>query len=321
MVKILLLFIYFQISFAEHLANIRILSMNRPNSLSRLLASLSNAYYEKDKINLEIYIDASADTNKPCNDTISIANNYKWNIGEKFVMVNTKNLGHIKQWFQRPRSAKPFFIIEDDIILSPFFYIIVKDSLSKIKSMKYKNLIGISLQKLSYVIINDNCKHFRPEKCIEKGKIPINHAYFLNQFAPWAPFVFSDKWNELVDFYEKNEKKKPKEVHCIPKAISNRWYNASDTFIQYFMYKKGYFLMFFNTKTEIAHNFLEKGLHFNGENIANQYDLFKTPIDELKFSEKFFFDLGFNALNDTKITLPSTSVLALTKLQKCKIRM
>ena len=314
--------IFLRIFLAEHLVNIRILTMNRPNSLNRLLNSLANAFYSADEINLEIFIDALPKNNTSCNKTIEIAKNFLWEHGRKKIIKNTKNLGHIKQWFQRPLSIKPFFIIEDDLILSPYFYSVVKKALKNNNTSNNKDVLGFSLQKLRYVIVNDNCKNYDPDRCIKKNGIPRNSVYFLNQFSPWAPFVFSEKWNELINYYEQNEKKSKKVIHCIPNAISNLWYNASDTFAQYFMYEKGYFLMFFNTINEISHNFLEKGLHFSGKKMAMNYTLFNITENELVFERKYFFDVGFNRIKNTD-AFPSNTTFSNNNLnftQKCKVR-
>lgn len=322
---VFLFFLFFlsliSITLSEHIINIRVLTMNRHLSLKRLLSSLNLSNFDNDIINMEIFIDASPENNKTCQQTMKIVNEFVWKFGEKRIVENKINLGHIKQWFQRPMSKKPFFIFEDDLILSPDFYLIIKNILRQniIFGLKQK-MIGISLGNLRYVILDDNCKHFKPKKCMEKYIIPENSSYFINQFEPWGPLVFSEKWHELADYYENNENQKKKEIHCIPNALSNIWYNASDTFAQYFMFKNGLFFMFFNTKTKIVHNFREKGLHFNGSNLDLDYNLLRLEKNNLILSTQNFFDFGFNRINGLIYKIPVAETINLNYTQKCNVR-
>lgn len=303
--KIIFLFSFLVLFFGiclchNNFLNIRVLTMNRPKSLVRLLNSINKNLYQNDSVNLEIFIDTEPFSNKIDEKTLTIAKTFSWRFGKKIVVSNKVNLGLRKQWFRKISNSIPVLILEDDLIVADKFYEIIKKSLKFLKKKNYENIMGIALQTIEIIIKKNNCPYYEPSPCIEKH-VPNNSNFFLSQFSSWGPVVFSEKWNELIDMFTFSQKKKL--FHCIPGAISNKWYNMASSFAQFFMYTKGYFMMYFYTQDKLIHNFKEKGLHFTGRKSNETYTLFNESICSLKMSTEYFFDNELNLLNQ-KLLLP-----------------
>lgn len=276
--------------------NIRILTMNRSKSLERLLDSFKYFDDTDVKIDLEIFIDALPITNNIDFQTLNIVQNINWSYGKKEIVINPKNYGLKKQWLRPYFKNEPLLIIEDDIVLCKSFFKIAEKSLNFLKTKNNTNVFGVSFQKLRLILKKNNCNHFEPEKCL-KNKVKENNIFYLQQMATWAPLVFRDKWNELIEFYESSKYVKPPLNHSIPGSIANLWYNTSGTFIQYFFFKKKYFLLYFNTKNHIALNFLEKGVHFKKKK-TEQMGICadSNETDKIDFSSEQYFDQGFTEI-------------------------
>lgn len=115
---------------------------NRPNSLKRLLDSLNNSRYD-DKVPLVISIDCSGNEN-----VYSLANNYEWKHGNKYVIIQKERLGlkeHIYRCADLSKHFKSVTILEDDLLVSPYFYQYIKQTVAKYGDDE--NIAGISLYR------------------------------------------------------------------------------------------------------------------------------------------------------------------------------
>ena len=114
-----------------------VVGFNRPVSLKRILASLNQAYYpEHTTIKLIISIDKS-DTNK---EVLAIAENFEWKFGEKTVNYQKENLGlrkHIIQCGNYSLKYESVIILEDDLFVSPNFYLYAQKALGFSNDKKY----------------------------------------------------------------------------------------------------------------------------------------------------------------------------------------
>mmetsp|Transcript_2765 Transcript_2765/g.9695 ORF Transcript_2765/g.9695 Transcript_2765/m.9695 type:complete len:348 (+) Transcript_2765:142-1185(+) len=105
-----------------------VLTMNRPESLSRLLTSLANVHTSF-VVDMHIEIDfikdirnqAEIDANSRCR---KIAADFSWTSGKKTVRRRLKNVGLSLSWFEIPFSTNHQFvsILEDDMELSQNFF-------------------------------------------------------------------------------------------------------------------------------------------------------------------------------------------------------
>jgi len=316
-------FFLFFVAFIEtnNIFNIRILTMNRPKSLERLLKSLLKLKIENYVINLEFFVDALPFTNINDNNTLEIIENFNWSYGKKELFCNSINMGLKNQWLRPYHRKQPLLILEDDLILCEHFMNIAEKSINFLAKKKKDNIFGISFQKLRLILIADNCKNFEPGKCL-RNNVKKNRSFFLQQMATWAPLVYSEKWNELIDYYENSKKRENFEIHCVPGSIANLWYNTSGTYMQYFFHLKKYYMMYFNTEDHFAINFLEQGVHFKKQLIKNNSKCVNSSLMELfKFEKSNFFDNGFNRIDSNlKNSLDVGILNKLSKFDKCKLK-
>lgn len=306
-----LLFYFFLLSNCKNILNIRILTMNRPNSLNRLLQSLLHADYCDDIINIEFFVDAQPNSNLIDKKTENIINHFQWKVGSKKVFLNRINAGLKKQWMKYYNESVPFVMIEDDIKVSKDFYKISKKILKFLEPEDTSNIFGISLQNLHLLLKNERCSYFNARYCSGKF-VKLNQTFLIPQMSSWAPIVFAKKFNQLIRFYEKFEQQQTF-VPCIPGAITNKWLDTAGTFMQYFFYINNYFMIYFNIEKYIIMNFREKGEHFNrneGFEELEEYDYKKDTISltlndyydhslkKIKYGDNFSFDQSIQNISN-----------------------
>lgn len=96
-----------------------VVGYNRIDSIKRILKSLDNAVYPCD-VPLVISIDASG-----CQPLYDYVESFKWDHGEKYVLIKEKRLGlrdHIISCGDLTKYFRGVIILEDDIFVSPYFY-------------------------------------------------------------------------------------------------------------------------------------------------------------------------------------------------------
>lgn len=318
MLFIFLNFYFLSLSFG--LFNIRLLTMNRSKSLQRLLDSILKNEMKNYTINMEIFVDAVPGSNKIDEKTITVIKNFKWSFGKKEVFLSKRNVGLKNQWLRFYNKQEPLLILEDDIILCESFVPVAVKSLNYLSKINNTNIFGISFQKLRLILKSDNCKNFEPEKCVSKY-IAKDNVFFMMQMATWAPMVFSNKWNELIRYYKNSKIQEEKLIHCIPGSIANLWYNTSGTFMQYFFYVKKYFMLYFSSENNLALNMFENGVHFKKKTkLLNDKCMNFSQTEKIIYSTKYFYDYGFNSMNNAKFNNFNLEIKNITKDIKCNIK-
>jgi hypothetical protein len=106
--------------------DVSIITKDRPQSLARLLSSLSKAIFFGDTLNLRVNLEQSSDA-----DTLQMIDNFKWEHGGMFVHHRVVHGGLlpavVESWY--PHSNDTYgLLLEDDVELSPLFYAWVKMS-------------------------------------------------------------------------------------------------------------------------------------------------------------------------------------------------
>ena len=99
---------------------ISIITNDRPNSLRRLLESLSDSRYFGDKLNIRINIEQDADY-----ETLELVDRWNWEHGSVSVTRRVIHAGLlpavVESWY--PHSDHSYgLILEDDVEVSPLFY-------------------------------------------------------------------------------------------------------------------------------------------------------------------------------------------------------
>lgn len=111
--------------------NIAIITVgyNRPDSMQQLLNTVVNADYENDKVDLIISIDKG----ERQSEIIRVAENIKWSYGEKKIRAFSERQGlrnHIIQCGDMTEYYDAVVVLEDDLMVSKYYYTYVKQALA-----------------------------------------------------------------------------------------------------------------------------------------------------------------------------------------------
>lgn len=114
---------------------------NRLNSIKRLLQSLTEAHYDVDDVPLVISIDASGNE-----DLYDYVRNYKWVHGQKYVIIHENRLGlreHIFSCGDLTQYFKGIVLLEDDLLVSPYFYQYVCETMDYYENDSLAACVGL----------------------------------------------------------------------------------------------------------------------------------------------------------------------------------
>ena len=165
----------------------------RPESLSRLLRQLCAARYPDDlSITLVISIDGGGHER-----VVEIANELEWLRGEKRVITHSRNMGlrdHIISCGDLSLEYGSVIVLEDDLIVSPDFYIYAKGVGSYYS--EEKNVAQVSLY--SYIISELTLERFMP---LYVG----DDVYFMQWASSWGQLWTASQWSLFKDWYINNK--------------------------------------------------------------------------------------------------------------------
>ncbi|KAJ3221037.1 hypothetical protein HK099_003815 [Clydaea vesicula] len=199
---------------------IKILTYNRPNSLRRLLNSLSNSNYEIlflngsnfNSINVDIFIDYPKLPNLSNlivrKEVLKVAENWEWKYGEKLIHVRYKNVGLAAQWhevwYPDEDDNEVAFILEDDLEM---WFTWLSTAVNKYYFDTEEvdpRAFGISLQG------QQTCLRIYP-KCyvnFQKGQIhgleegnsfPV---YKYQLVGTWGQLLFPTQWRKFLSWLD-----------------------------------------------------------------------------------------------------------------------
>lgn len=265
-----------QIPLQKDKVAIVVVGYNRLSSTQRLVASLINAKYPDKDVPLVFSIDASG--NQELYDWV---NNVEWPHGPKYVIIHKDRLGlrkHIYFCGDLTEYFKAVIILEDDILVSPDFYLYSKKSVD----FYYDDdrVAGIAL----FADQTNGYAHGLPNFRYNDG----SEAYMLQEVCTSGE-CFTDKmWNGFRQWKAENENADPYSFY-MPEAIKT-WRQAwSKYYNMYILDKGGYFLTPYLSRTtncgdagvhsEVNLNFLHAYMLWG---VRNDYD-FKPFKDSVKY--------------------------------------
>ena len=236
-----------------------VVAFNRPRSLQRLLTFLSKAEYPDKDVTLIISIDKGDNQN-----VLSIANEFVWEFGEKIVDYQKENLKlrkHILKCGSWSEKYGSVIVLEDDLIVSPYFYNYAMQALRFAENREY--IGGVSLYNHRW-----NVNVSEPFEIMDDS---FDNWYF--QFASsWGQAWTAKQWKNFKDWYAINESK---DLHSfdMPEFVAN-WSSSSwlKYFIKYLIETNKYFIY---PKKSLTSNFSDAGTHVNNDNTNYQ-----VPFDE-----------------------------------------
>jgi hypothetical protein len=109
------------------IVELSVITYDRPNSLTRLLGSLRDAYYFGDTVNMRINIEHAGDS-----ETMKAIEDQRWPHGRIFVHHRVVHAGLltavVESWYPHTQHSYGV-LLEDDVEVSPLFYAWIKMSL------------------------------------------------------------------------------------------------------------------------------------------------------------------------------------------------
>lgn len=295
---------------------------NRPDSLKRLLNSINSACYGGQQ---DITLIVSLDKANNENEVLSVANESKWEYGEKIIRTFSERQGlrkHIIQCGDLSSKYDAVIILEDDLVVSPNYYIYTQAALNFYQDSR--NICGIGLY--SHEWNGYAYKFFYP--AVDK------YDTFLGQFSiTWGQCWTKKWWKEFRDWYDINEDKL-KHNNSIPENINN-WSAQSwgKYFVNYIVERDKYYVI---PRYSLSTNCSEVGQHarthdsdhqvrlmtdikynycFAPEDEAIKYDIFFERLGLEQFFPKESTDgicvdlAGYGRIDNSKRYLLSTNVL------------
>lgn len=225
-----------------------VITYNRPYSLSRLLNSLNSAEYENNRVSIIISIDYQ--NSELHSEVVKIANDFDWRFGNKIVIEHKQNLGlrkHVISCGNLTSDHDSIIMLEDDLVVSPFFYSFASQALAFYSNDE--RIGGISLY--------NHRKNFNNGLYIDLLGEYDSDIYFLQIASSWGQAWTKEQWENFRNWYDsspvisKNDK--------LPKSIIN-WPESSwlKYFIKFLVDSNRYFVY---PKISFSTNFGDSGTH------------------------------------------------------------
>lgn len=168
-----------------------IVTYNRPASLNRLLSFLSRAVFDSPDISLVISIDYQASILH--DEVVKIANDFDWKYGFKKIIEHRNNLGlkaHVLLCGDLSEEYGAVIVLEDDIVVSPYFYNYALQTLRVYNNDT--NIAGISLYGNEWSQVAD--RSFSPA---QNG----SDVYFFQNAQSWGQVWSYNMWREFKEWY------------------------------------------------------------------------------------------------------------------------
>ncbi|KAI0528812.1 hypothetical protein KFK09_001355 [Dendrobium nobile] len=262
--------------------SVNIITQNRANSLQRLLLSLKNAFYLGDEIPLSFNMDSKVDE-----QTLKVVGSFHWPHGSKHIRRRIIQGGLIRavseSWY--PASDDDFgLLLEDDIEVSPYYYLWIKCSL-----LSYHYDPQISLPELSSISLYSprlvEVVKERPKWNATDffKKIHPNTPYLHQLPCSWGAVFFPKQWREFYAYmssrFTEDAKQNPVQI---PKSRTNGWQASWKKFLIDMMYLRGYVSLYpnFPNQMSFSTNHMEPGAHISAKDniLKHNKEDFEVPL-------------------------------------------
>ncbi|KAG6854517.1 hypothetical protein C0991_005429 [Blastosporella zonata] len=274
--------------------DISIITNNRPQSLARLLSSLSNAHFYGDTVDLRMNAEQSADE-----ETLKIVHDLVWPHGTVFIHHRIVQGGLmpavVESWY--PCSNDSYgLLLEDDIELSPMFYAWAKMALLRYRyglpSNKSPRLFGISLyQQKNVELLPEGRRLFNARILFSRqGLLDYTTPYLSPIPCSWGAIYFPEHWREFhaylplrlsSQFPSKTSHLDPTAITIVPNVRSNKWTKSWKKYFIELVYLRGYVMLYPNYPDfiSLSTNHLEVGSHVKVRTQEKQKE-FMVPLME-----------------------------------------
>lgn len=241
-----------------------IVAHSRTSSLKRLLSSLLVAKYSS-SAHLIISVDKSENSN-----VLEIANTFNWEFGSKEIIEHTEHLGlkkHILFCGALSKKFKTVIVLEDDLLVSPYFYEYAIHA-----SHFYKNenkIAGISLY--NYRVTESQ---FNPFEALDDG----SDVYFMQVASSWGQIWTEKQWDLFEMWLSKNPELK--KTNLLPDYVYNWGVHSWKKHFLNYLVETNRFIVF--PRLSITTNFDELGTNSGGKELFHSN--LQTGKKEYNFS-------------------------------------
>ncbi|KAF9453518.1 hypothetical protein P691DRAFT_658253, partial [Macrolepiota fuliginosa MF-IS2] len=278
-----------------------IITFNRPQSLQRLLHSLSTAlYFGDDTLHIRFNIEKEAD-----DETKRLAQSFSWTHGPLQIHQRIVHGGLlsaiVESWYPHGNDSYGI-LLEDDVELSPLFYAWVKMNLLKYRygtpSNISPNLFGISLyQQKNLELPIDGRRPFDAHTLFSSHSPPIprNTPYLSSIPCSWGAVYFPEHWREFHSYLStrlntsiNTDTDAEQDLSTggdpiVPNTRSHKWKHSWKKFFIELVHLRGYVMLYPNyaSFTSLSTNHLEAGSHVRPAMSPEKRKLFVLPLMQL----------------------------------------
>ncbi|MBA0764048.1 hypothetical protein Gotri_013420, partial [Gossypium trilobum] len=262
--------------------SVNIITQNRASSLTRLLKSLSDAYYSGDEIPISFNMDSKVDE-----ATIKLVESFEWPHGPKTLRRRIIQGGLIRavseSWY--PTSDDDYgLLLEDDIEVSPYYYLWIKYALLAYHydpQISLPELSSISLYTPRIVEVVKERPKWNPTDFFKR--IHPNTPYLHQLPCSWGAVFFPKHWREFYVYmnmrFTEDAKSNPVQI---PKSRTNGWQASWKKFLIDMMYLRGYVSLYpnFPNQASFSTNHMEPGAHISAKDNVVRHDKadFEVPL-------------------------------------------
>ncbi|MBA0611712.1 hypothetical protein Godav_012375 [Gossypium davidsonii] len=262
--------------------SVNIITQNRASSLTRLLKSLSDAYYIGDEIPISFNMDSKVDE-----ATIKLVESFEWPHGPKTLRRRIIQGGLIRavseSWY--PTSDDDYgLLLEDDIEVSPYYYLWIKYALLAYHydpQISLPELSSISLYTPRIVEVVKERPKWNPTDFFKR--IHPNTPYLHQLPCSWGAVFFPKHWREFYVYmnmrFTEDAKSNPVQI---PKSRTNGWQASWKKFLIDMMYLRGYVSLYpnFPNQASFSTNHMEPGAHISAKDNVVRHDKvdFEVPL-------------------------------------------
>jgi hypothetical protein len=229
------------------------------------LHSISKAAYERDDIPLVISLDYTPDE-----DVRLLATNFEWKHGHKRLIFHEEQLGlkkHIYSCGDLTAVYGSIILLEDDLVVSPYFYEYALKALPVYQDAS--QIAGISLY--SYQMTENNSTPFIPIR-------DENDVFFMQVPSSWGQIWSQKQWIEFCDWRDGNLMPKKGLPYFVSEWSQQSW---KKVFYQYILDTDKYFVYPY---LSLSSNFKDTGTHIHK---SESNDEFQVPLQYVKKSFRF----------------------------------
>lgn len=262
--------------------SVNVITQNRAYSLKRLLTALSDAYYLGDEIPLSFNMDSKVDK-----ETLNMVESFKWPHGPKILRRRIIQGGLIRavseSWY--PRDDHDYgLLLEDDIEVSPYYYIWLKSALMNYHYNPRAPLPELSAIALYSPRLVEVIKERPKWNATEFFKDIHPNTPYLHQLpCSWGALFFPKHWREFYVYMGSRytEDAKANDVQ-IPKSRTNGWQASWKKFLIDMMYLRGYVVLYpnFPNQQSFSTNHMEPGAHISAADnvVKHNKEDFEVPL-------------------------------------------